>query len=409
MPENLLKDYRVRFALEETPGITPSGALQSLVADTLTPSGIGPDRAPVGGVSPDQMTYDNAATTTETTLALAAPSLYSHLGPFRAAALNQPAGYGSGVIVTGTDIAAVASGNKLTKAAGTWGALAKNDFVWVTGLTTNGAAFLARVSGTPTSTDLPFDTAYKTLLAESAGATVTVKYAGKLVMGTTYTTLAIETWHPVGGYGRLYNKVGVSDWSWSMDIPNPPKESFSMTCGRIPAYAESALGNGTTAAPTRAVHNSNVHFGAKLLTAGGLGFRYGGVLYPYDTTGLRIRKLDHKVAHPVKTTGGAGEFGPLSSFSDGMIKMDITLEIYRDCAAAELLAQDREDLATVTSIGYGLIDDLGQKIYRYFPAVQFLKGTEGGLAQDNEDFLAFPMVAKADPNGQGMFREFLLG
>lgn len=405
MPINLLKDYDVRFALEATPGSTPAGALQSLVAETLTPSGIGPDRTPTGGVSAQQFTFDNAATTTQTTLALAAPSLYSHLGPFRAACLNQPLAYGSPVTVTGTDIAAVVSGNKLTKVAGTWSTLAKYDIVWVSGQTTNGTGYVAMVSGTPTSTDLPLT--WKTLSAESAGASITVKYVGRLVMGSTFTTVAIETWHPVGGYGRIYNLVGVSDWTWGFTIPTEPKESFSLTCGMIPVYESSQLVNTTTPAPARYVHNSNQHFGAKLLTGAGMGFRYGGVEHAWPD--LRIRKLEHKVTHPVNTSGAAGVFGPVSAYSDGMIKIDFTLEVMRDSVLAETMVNDRETLGTVASIGFGMIDDNGQKLYRWFPALQYVKGSEGGLTQQGEDFLTFPMVAKADPNGQGMMREFLLG
>lgn len=401
---NLLKDYEVRMIPEETPGTTPAGAMQLMVFDSFSPDGDGPERVATGGVSPDQQVYDNAPTTTATSISVEAPSFYDHYKLMQAAVLGQ-AGHSAAVTVTGSDISAVVSGNKLLKGAGTWGALAQYDIVEVRGLTTNGAAFLAMVSGTPTATDLPLDADWKTLQAEAAGAAVTVEYRGRLRYGSLLQTFSVELWHTKGGYGWVYSNVGVGDWTWGFDIPNAPKNSFTLTCGRVPEKITTRLANATTAAPTdRSVHSSTIHFGRQAAPDWGGQFRYNGTVY--DPTELRIKKFEWKSPRTLNTSGGAGAFGPLSLSSDGLIEAMVTLEVFRDSAAAEVLLADRQDLDAVVSIAHGLVTPSGKKEVRHWPTLQNLKGGGGGLAQDGEDTLAFNYKAKVFP-GVGMYQSFL--
>lgn len=399
------KDWIVRVIEETTPGTTPAGSMQATVWNSFGPqSGGGPGRQASGGVSPDQQIYDNPATYTEVALQGSAPSIYNNAPAFRSAICGQAGGYSAAVTVTGSDIAAVVSGNKLTKVAGGWSTFGIGDIVQVDGLTTNGTSFVALIGSAPTSTDLPF--AWPTLLAEAAGASVTVKHLGRVRIGSDFVTLTVEQWHTKIAKGDVYRHCGLTDWTWGFDIPNPPQESFSLLCGSRPEKITAQLANATTAAPARSVHNSNTHFGYKAGAAYGGGFRYSGTLF--TPTALRIKKFEHKLTRPVKTSGGAGDFGPMSAYTDGLLDLTVTLEVMRDSAAAETLHADRRNIDTVASIGFAMIDPGGKKWYRYYPALQFLEGGDSGLNQEGEDFLTFPMKAKSD-GVIGMFQDTLLG
>lgn len=420
-----LKDNAGRFGPEPTIGGAITDGLQSLIATTFKPSGgSGPKRTASGGVNPTQQVRDNVAEYAPASLALTTPSVYSAHAPFRAAVCGSPSSYSGGAIVTydagfsttASDITAVASGNKLAKGAGTWAAFPALSVVKVTGFGggagKNPASFVALVQTAPGSgANLQF--LWPTLVDETPPGSVTVSYVRQLRMGSTLQTFLFEIFNAVNGYGTSYSTVGVKDWTHTVDIKTAEcTEVFNFVCGASPVPITAALGNATIPFPAVFVHNSNVHFGYKVAPSFGGMFRYNGTMFsPGSGSGqLRINKIEHKVTRNVADSGGIGNFGPLSLYTDGFLEVMLTLEVMRDSAQAEQMLQDRENKDFVASIGFALIDGSGQKLYRYYPALQYDTGDATlGIAQQGEDYVTFPMKARLDTTMNSMFQETLLG
>lgn len=404
--------YRIRRGVQSAPDSVPAGALQVVPFGTFNFTGGAPNRNPAINVTAgSQQVAANPAEYTEVSGRAECDSLYGHYDIERAAVCGQ-SGLSAGVSVTATTISAVVSGGLNVLRHGTggaWNSFRAGDMVRISGQTTNGADYCAFVASTPTGsdTDLPLVAAYKTLSAEAAGASITVKYESRIRMGTDLPLLMYEAWHiPTGSRGDEYLNTMVTSWGWSMDFPGPIRESFAFVGGKVPIPLAAALANGSTDAPAQHPANSNVMFGAKLAATGfGGGFRYGGVLMP----NLRISKLSRTITRPGKTSGGAGEFGPRVAFTDGLFQVQYEMEVMRDCDEAEDLRSDALDPSTVTSFGWAVRDALGRIYYDLAERVEPAKGDTGGLKRDGEDAVTLSFVGSVGALTGSMFQRTYLG
>ena len=305
--------------------------------------------------------------------------------------------------MTASDIAAVASGNKLTGTSGSWASFAVGDFVWVSGMTTNGTGFLAMVSSAPVTTDLPLSTTFKTLVNESAGASITVKHAGRFRLGTSILTASYERLNSGSTKGNVYRGVGINSWDIGFTHPNKWTQSFGLM-GMSRTRISAALANATTAATGNPLWNSNTNFGMASLTSPGTGFRFDGTLI----TDLLIQSLKITVGNPLMAFGGAGALGKQGVSLDNRFDVKVDLTAYRTGSTAEDLLDDAADPATSHTMGFGVRDNSTNGTYFYLPALQVSAESVPPAQQSGKETVTLSYVAKVDST-HTMFQVSKLG
>jgi hypothetical protein len=384
------KDTVVRRVAETTLGVTPAGAMIITPFGKFNFTGGAPSRSVAMNVAANQLPQANIPETTSYSGSGDSDSLYDHYLT-EEANLMAAVAYSSPITVTGTDISAATSGNKLVKAAGTWGGLARGMAVEVSG--TGFGTYVAKISGTVTATDLPLDAAWKTISIDIAsGASVTVKNLGYIRPGTgVVPTNTYEMWNTTGSHGQIITGAAPNEWTWGFAIPKPPTNAFKFIA-LTNTHVGARLVNTSTAAAAQYPHNSNLSFGYGLTPSYGGGFRYGGVLLP----DLRISKFTMKLTRPAKTGDAAGYFGPKSLYSDGLYVLTVDMDIYRDTAGAQTILTDTGNIATVASIAFVMVDPNGKKKLFEFQALEPIKGDGDGLKDTGEEMASISFLGKDD-------------
>lgn len=380
---------QVRYIEESTAGTTPAGSMLVLPFATFDPDG-SITREQAGNVMADRQPTDHIPTEFPVSAQASCDGLYDHYLNLEEAVMG--AAYAAGVTVTGTTISAAATGNKLVHGTtGSWDSFVDGDFVDVSGLTTNGTSFVARVNGTPSGTDLVIDTAWKTLVNESAGATVTVKHAGRGRIGNTLKTGTFELWNSVSSHGQVLRGVGTTSWQCSWPHPNKAEQQFQFT-GMTLARISAQLGNATTSAAAQYPWNTGTGFGHQTAPTYGGGFRYGGTLLP----NLHVAKISFTLANPIKTYGANGSFAYVGIYTDERFSLKVDLSVCRDSSDAEDLIDDAYDIATVASLAFVQVDAAGKKKLFYFPQMQIEKGKPDGLKQNDKEMVELSFVGRKD-------------
>lgn len=303
--------------------------------------------------------------------------------------------YTAAVSASSALIAAVAAGNKLTRAAG-WGTRAVGDIVWVTGFVTNPAAFVAIVTAV-SGGDLTLDTPHGALQDEAAGPTVTVADAGQLILGTSLLTDYWEEWNTKTSKGRKYPGVGVSMWSAEMAFPKPWKQSFNLVGMTAATRISAQLANASSSSALRKVVNSNVNFGDKTTVNSGMGFRYNGAL----STDLRIETIKVSVENPLATSGGAGTLGPQDIDLDGDISVKLEITAKRKGTLIDTMLDDAANPDAEKAIGFGLVDAGGNRDYIYLEGCRPYNGDPDGLKKQGKETvsLSYTCIRKTTTHG----------
>jgi len=306
--------------------------------------------------------------------------------------------YSAAQSISGTTTAAVVSGNKLTRATG-WGTIAVGDIVWVTGFVTNPAAFVAIVTSV-NATDLGLDSNFITLVAESAGPTVTVAHAGQLLLGTSMLGASWEQWNTRSSKGRQYSGLGCSGWGMEFTFPKPINQTFNFV-GMLKATRLSAqLANATASSPLRRNVNSNTNFGDKTVVNCGMGFRYNGTLL----TDLRIEMLKLSVDNPLGASGGAGVLGPQDLDLDNDFTVKLELKCKRKGTNIDTLMDDAVDPNADKSIGFGLRDPDGNRDYFYLESCLPFNGDPDGLKKSGKETVDLTYLCRKKTTTHGVIR-----
>ena len=378
----------VRRITETTIGTTPGGGA-ALVIPFETFKLNGPiAREQPGNVQANRTPTDNPATDISVTGSGEADVVYADYQTIEEDVMSSV--YSGVVTVTGTDIAAVVSGNKLTKTSGGWSTLAAGDFVTVQGFSTNAASFLARVTAV-TSTDLSLDPAWKTLLAEAASASITVSYGGLIRPATTFRTGTYEIWNAPSSHGSVARGVACTKWDLQVPHPNKCKQSFDLV-GMTYARISSQLANASTVASGNSIWNSNRNFGDTGNAAKGGGFRYGGVLQ----TGLRVKNLGFTLNNPAQAYGSAGTLGPVNVTLNERFTLEAKLTVFRDSAGAEDLIDDALDPDTEASFAWTMVDAAGHRKLFYLPRLQPSNQDVTGVQQNDQEMVDLTFMGKVD-------------
>lgn len=294
----------------------------------------------------------------------------------------------SAVTVTSALIAAVASGNKLTRAAG-WGSRAAGDLVWISGFVTNGAAFVGKVSAVSGS-DLTL--AWPTLVDEAAGPSVTVADLGQLIFGTSLLTSYWEEWNLKTSKGRKFPGVSASQWDLSMDFPGHWRESFNFVGMLKGERIGAQLANATTAAASRRTINANTNTGDKTVTGSQMGLRYNGALL----ANAILKSFKLSVVSPKLTEGGAGTLGPQAIGLDGLVTIKLDLKFLRTGTDIDNLMDDAQDPNSEKSVGLGLRDPDGKRVYLWIPKLQPMGGDPDGLKRSGSEMVDISLVGRYD-------------
>jgi len=396
-----LSGYTVRSIREVTPGTTPAGAMQSLPFKTFTPAGGDVTRTKAGNVSGSGQVPANIATDLVTpSVAASSDLLHSHYNQQWGEVMCADAVAGPAA-VTGTNIS-ITSGNKLTLVSGTWPFLV-GDYVYVTGpWVSNPVKFISRVTVNST-VNLTLDTAYGTLVAEANPGSISVSYASRFRLGNSLLTGTYEMFHPTALTGSVLTYLSAYGVTAKFAHPGAPDLTWQLMGPNIAAIT-AALANTTTAAAAQYPMNSNIGFGAKLLTGGGGGLFYSGALYP----NVRVQELSVAITRPRKVSGAAGALGPLVVFVDDLFDIKVSLKVCNDHADARALLTDSRNPNTVASLGWAWQAPDGALEYWYFAGLDPSKGTPGqGVAQTGEDIFEFEWMAHADAT-HTMFERVLL-
>lgn len=383
---------RGRRVREVTPGTTPGTAMNVYGFRNLDFEQKITREKP-GNVESNRQPRDNPAMNLEVSGSASADYLIGAYDDIREDAFA--AAYVAVYTSTGTDVACVASGNKLTKAAG-WGTLASYSLIKVLGFSTNGAVFYGLV-GLIASTDCPLT--FPTLVNESAGPSVTVEHDGNLTLGTTLFTATYETINTNTSFGETWPYVACSSWSFDMTHPGQISQAWNFVGGKKNTTISAALGNSSNAQSTNPVLTAGVNFGDGLNPTRGLGIRLADALKP----NYRVKKLSFNLSNPILADGGAGTFGPMDATLDGMFEATGTLQLLRNHADGETLIANANLESFVASLAWGWVDGLGNSEIFYLPGVQFSGDKASGVSQSGRQTLDFNWMAKTSTN-HGMVR-----
>lgn len=295
------------------------------------------------------------------------------------------------VSITSSLIAAVASGNKLTRAAG-WGSLAAGDLFWSEGFVTNAPAFVGKVASTYTGSGSDLPLAWPTLVDESAGPSVTVSHLGQLTFGTSLLTSSWEEFNLRSNKGRKFLGLSATQWDLSMDFPGHWRESFTFAGMSAGARLSAQLANATTAATSRRTYNANTNTGDKTVTGSQMGLRYGGSLL----ANVILKSFKLSVASPKLTEGGAGTLGPQIIDTDGLVTVKLDLKVLRTGTDVDTLMDDAQDPNSEKSVGLGLRDPNGKRVYLWMPKLQPNMGDPDGLKRSGSETVDLSYVARYD-------------
>jgi hypothetical protein len=376
---------QARFIREDTPGVLPAGAMQVIPFGTF-----GVKSSFTRGTPDDVNTHGQAEDNPAEDLTVSA----SGSGDFRFGIRDMPREevfrntFSAAVTVTSALIAAVQSGNKLTRAAG-WGSRAAGDIIWVTGFVTNGAAFAAKVSAV-SGADLTL--AWPALQDESAGPSVTVADLGQLIFGSSILTSYGETWNFRTLKGRKHPGLSASQWDLSMTFPGHWRESFSYN-GMLKAERISAqLANATTAAIQRRTFNASTNTGDKTVIGSQMGVRYGGSLL----TSIILKSLKLSVMSPKVTEGGAGVLGPQDIDTSGLVTVKLDIQVLNQGSDVDTLVDDANDPNAEKSFGLGLRDADGKRVYLWLPKLNPYNGDDDGIKREGKQVVDLSYTGRFD-------------
>jgi hypothetical protein len=382
---------RIRRIRETTPGTTPAGNMLVLPFARYKVSAPTQREKP-DNVRSDRQVTDNPATTRDVSGNASADMHYQDYDGLHEEVMCSV--YSAAATATATTIAAVTSGNKLTHAtSGAWGTagIVAGDVVRITGLVTNGTDFVALVGAAPSGNDLPLT--WPTLLAESAGPSVTVKVVGRCRLGTSLLTATYERLNLATTKGSIDRGIGVNAWDLEFPQPNKARQSFGFV-GLSKTRASAALANASTAAAGYPLVRSNNGLFGGSNAALGIGFRIDGTLLP----DLRVNNLKLSVKNPLLAAGAAGSFGPLDLSLDGEFEVMLSGDFYRNSDDAEDLLDYAADTDSVQDIGFGWIDRAGASghlQYALMRALQPSDDNESELAKTGREMVSLAWVAKA--------------
>lgn len=374
---------QVRRIVEVTPGTTPAGAMTTCPWTEFSHSA--PlEREEPGDVVADRQPTDNPATNISVSATGSCDAGYQNHDIELAAVFSRAKT--AAATVTNTGISAVASTNTLHGATSIFGSFLAGDIVWVTGLTTNGTAFLAVLSAA-TADDLTLDLDSKTLVDETAGASVTVRHSGLFACGTSLLTATYEIWNTATSVGYSLPYLGATEYTFNLQHPNKCTESFAFMGGVAPTRLSAQLANATTVGATNGVLNSNIHFGDALNPNAGLGLKWGGTALT-----LRVKTLKLMLRNPKSADGGAGVLGPQDLAADNRFGATIEIKCPRTGSSGiEDLIDDCNDANTVESLGFGFRDGAGNRRYFWAPECQPGNGQVTGVKQSGRDEFTFTL------------------
>lgn len=383
----------VRRVRESTNGTLPAGnMLTTLFATFQMSSGI--EREQPGNVRSDRLPVDNPATNISPSISATSDFVYGgydgmleevFCGTVTAAVTITP----------GTTFSFDAASNELRDSGNGLAGIAVGRFIRVSGFTESGnsGVRIGRVSSSAAGA-LGIDTDWWNGVDEAAGDTVSIVAGAYFQQGTSYLTASYEEWNTASSKGRSMTGVGIN--SLAIGVPHPNK--CTMTWGMVSMGAEesisSQLANGTDAATSNPIINSNVNFGgATTVTSGALGLRWDGTLVPT----AKVKNLTWTLENPIQVDGQAGTLGPTVGALDGLMRMSVALSLYRDGAAAtETFITDAKAQSTVKSLAFGFDDNLGNLMLFYMPACQPMGEQGPGVSQSGFDMTDFELVCKRD-------------
>lgn len=375
---------QTRAVREVTAGALPAGNM------TVIPWGTAPFKSSFSRGTPDDVSThgqaeDNPAEDLQVSM--------SGSGDFRFGIRDIPREevfrntFSAAVTKTGS-ITAVAATNKLTVAGG-WGARAAGDLVWVTGLVTNGVSFVGRVASV-SGDDLVFS--WPTLQDEGPVANVTVADLGQLIFGTSLLSSYYEEWNTKSSKGKKFPGVSATQWDLSMDFPGHWRESFNFV-GMLKGERISAqLANGTTAAASRKTYNANTNTGDKGVVGSQMGLRYNGTLL----TNAILKSFKLSAVSPKLTEGGAGTLGPQVLSLDGLVTVKVDLKVLRTGTDVDTLMDDAQNPDSEKSLGLGLRDADGKRVYLWIAKLQPYMGDPDGLKRSGNETVDLSYTARYD-------------
>lgn len=267
------------------------------------------------------------------------------------------------VSVTGTNISAAASDNSINSGSSAFTATA-GQWVRVTGFTTNGTAFWARVT---TATSAKLILAGPTLVNESAGASVTVKASDKIQVGTTIPDLVFERKH--GDVASVFSDfVGcaIDTFELNMNAQGIITVKFGVV-GKDETKNTSTQMGTPTAAPTNESMNG-VRDPLKLYE--------GGIAVASEMSAM---ELTLRVANKLRTRLNLGSLGAVS-LGSGSVDVTGTLRAY----FVNATKKDKFLAATATSFAFVVRDPANNTYVFELPAAKFKGESSNASAIDTD-------------------------
>ncbi len=278
------------------------------------------------------------------------------------AALLSAAWSGAGS-VTGTNISAAAADNSINSASSGFTATA-GQWIRVTGFTTNGTAFWARVV---TATSAKLVLAGPTLVNESAGASVTVKASDKIQVGTTIPDLVFERKHAdVASVFSDFVGCAIDSFELNMSAQGIITVKFGVV-GKDETKNTSTQMGTPTAAPTNESMNG-VRDPLKLYE--------GGIAVASEMAAM---ELTLRVANKLRTRQNLGSLGPVA-IKPGGVEVTGTLRAYFVSAAKK----DKFLAATGTSFAFVVRDPSNNTYVFELPAAKFKGESSNASAIDTD-------------------------
>lgn len=262
--------------------------------------------------------------------------------------LLKQSAWGSAFSHSGTGIAAVASGNKLTSTtSNAWNDLAPGDFVRVFGFADNDpfwARVLSRTTGA--NPELALDPVDVTLVDEAAGEEVTVMHSGKLILGTTPQYLSIEEAHLDIGQFWINQGCMPGTWNFVADCQQGCSSQFSDFLGLKQDRGSATFGTGTeTAAPGNTIFQ--VNNGPDHLAVGAVKLNHATDVWS---------RLAFTVRSMTRPIPGAGIPSGLAAIGKNTLEVSGGIKVYAQGAAFDVGLNDACHDQTYKSIGFVISD-----------------------------------------------------
>lgn len=268
---------------------------------------------------------------------------------FKAVLLS--AAWAGAASVTGTNISAAAADNSINSASSAFGSITAGQWIRVTGFTTNGTAFWARVT---TATSAKLVLAGPTLVNESAGASVTVKASDKIQVGTTIPDFVFERKHSdVASVFSDFVGCAFDTFELRMSAQGIITVQFGVI-GKDETKNTSTQMGTPTAATTNDVMNG-VRDPLKLYE--------GGISVASEMSAM---ELTLRVANKIRTRLNLGSLGPVS-LGAGDVDVTGTLRAY----FVDATKKDKFLAATKTSFAFVVRDPSNNTYVFELPAAKF--------------------------------------